>query len=62
MRVLKAFSTPLRRLTVGMDITADDLDGPLTLADWQASGHIDAPAKTAKPPAAPTDAAPREGN
>ncbi len=62
MRVLKDITTPTRRIPVGTDITEADLDGPLTVADWQRLGHLEAPApaKVAKgtaPAVAPTESA-----
>jgi hypothetical protein len=65
MRVLKPINTPTHHFPAGAVITPEDLDGPLTVADWQRLGHLETPAaaKPAKPaPAAPTDAAPREGD
>jgi hypothetical protein len=56
MRVLKDIKTPGHFYPAGADITAEDLDGPLTVADWRRLGHLEPeqPAKAAKPaPAAP---------
>lgn len=62
LRVLKEITTPTRRIPVGAEIAPEELDGPLTVEDWQRLGHIEtpAPAKLAKPSApavAPTDSA-----
>ncbi|KAA0576678.1 hypothetical protein [Azospirillum sp. Sh1] len=48
--VIAAFNTPLRRFAAGQTITADDLDGLLTVEDHIRLGHIAAPppAKTGK--------------
>lgn len=55
MRVLKPITTPMHHFPAGAEITAEDLDGPLTVEDWTRLGHLEAsaPAKPAKPSAAP---------
>jgi hypothetical protein len=65
MRVLKDITTPLRFFPAGVDVALEDLDGPMTVEDWQRLGHLEAPAaerpaRPAKP--AVTPAEPREGN
>jgi hypothetical protein len=73
MRVLKDIKTPAHFYPAGADITAEQLDGPLTAADWQRLGHLEAepaPAGPAPEPeaapvgsrAAKTSAAPRESD
>lgn len=52
-KVLKAFATPTRRFAVGADVSAEFVDGPLTLGDWQGLGHVEAPTKVKA--AAPAD-------
>lgn len=59
MRVLKPITTPMHHFPAGAEIAPEDLDGPLTVADWQRLGHLEAPAKAAKtaPAVASADAA-----
>jgi hypothetical protein len=63
MRVLKPITTPLHFYPAGATVTAEDLDGPLTVEDWQRLGHLEAPAQpkqakaSAAPAVAPTDSA-----
>lgn len=50
MLVLKPITTPTRRIPAGVEITEAALDGPMTLADWQRLGHVEAPAPVAIAP------------
>ena len=38
--VTQSFPPPPRRCRVGRDVTARDLEGALTLADWVRLGHV----------------------
>jgi hypothetical protein len=72
MRVLKPITTPMHHFPAGAEIAAGQLDGPLTVEDWQRLGHLEAPAsepapapapaKASKAAPAPTEAAPRESD
>ena len=67
MRVLKPITTPSHHFAAGVEIAPEDLDGPLSVADWQLLGHLEAPAAEAPasspkpgkvaPVVAPTDSA-----
>lgn len=62
MRVLKPITTPLHHFPEGVDVSPEEIDGPLTVAEWQELGHLEAPAKPAKtskvaPSVAPADPA-----
>lgn len=60
MLVLKPITTPTRRIPAGVEITEADLDGPVTLADWQRLGHVEGPAPAApEPPVKPNKATPQ---
>lgn len=41
MLVLKTIVTPLRRVSAGEEISPSELDGPLTIEDWQRLGCLD---------------------
>lgn len=55
LRVIKPITTPMHHFPAGAEIAPEDLDGPLTVEDWQRLGHLEAPAqpKQAKPSTAP---------
>lgn len=63
LRVLKPITTPMHHFPAGAEIVLEDLDGPLTVEDWQRLGHIEAPAPakqakaTTAPVVGPTDSA-----
>lgn len=57
MKILQTIRTPSQLFEAGGDLPADvELDGPLTRADWQRLGHLEAEAPVK---AEPTPAAPR---
>ncbi|UPY35498.1 hypothetical protein [Sediminicoccus sp. KRV36] len=43
MRVLKDITTPTSHFPAGAEIEPEQLDGPMTVADWQRIGHLEAP-------------------
>jgi hypothetical protein len=51
--VLRGFATRTRRFQPGHQVTADDLDGPLTVEDWVRLGCIQPPKGKAKPASKP---------
>jgi hypothetical protein len=55
----KAFTTPLRRFAEGREVTADELDGPLSAEDRIALGQI-APEDAGEAPSPITEEAPDE--
>jgi hypothetical protein len=59
MQVLKEFSTPRRRFRAGADVVPSDLDGPLSVADWQRLGYL---ASDPAPPAAPRKSKPADAD
>lgn len=50
--VTQSFTTPSRRFSAGHTVSEADLDGPLTLADWERLGYVapPVPAGDAVPP------------
>lgn len=55
--VTQAFATPLRRFSVGQEISPDDISGPVSFADWIKLGYIAPPPP---PPKAAKEAQPVE--
>lgn len=49
MRVLKPITTPLHHFLEGTDVAPEEIDGPLTVSEWQELGHLEAPTAPAKP-------------
>lgn len=45
--VAKPFKTPTRRFAVGAEISAAELDGPMTAEDWVARGFLESAAAPA---------------
>lgn len=60
LTVTKAFTTPIRRLAVGQEVAPGEIDGPVAVADWQASGFLSPPRGAA--PAAGAELRAGDGN